>query len=313
MLTKPQLQNALPESKIGSTTNNKRGENPALLGVRGRMIALAVVPIMLAGLAIFSVVVINVSTIINLVYVTQGNEKATVLMGNIDFTKPQEIEREFKQAMQSSHVIGIHFTQSDSKGQKRNQLIFRDQESRALFESREPSFVTAVARGSTAQSDYFENLYPDSTNKNTGLVRGTGYGGQYGATQVQMRSFDDQSKLVVPNGKGNEAGFGVVLISDERLLADNFFRLLYIIFGSIFLAVILAVVAAMVVAQTVIRPVMQLTKLANAMSVGDLETPIEIKSRDELGKLGEALERTRLSLRLAIERMQRKRAERNQP
>jgi HAMP domain-containing protein len=309
MLTKPQVQSAIPEAKLATNRTKK----PAFLGVRGRMIALASVPVTLAGLVIFFVVVTQLSTIINLVYVTQGNEKSTVLMGNIDFTKPKEIEREFKQAMQSSNIIGIYFTQSDANGQKRTQSIFRDEQSRELFKSREPSYAKAVAQGSAAESDYFENIsHKNTDNINTALVRGTGRGGQYGATDVRMRSYDDQSGLVIPNGTGNETGFGVVIISDEKTLVDHFFWLSYLIVGSIFLAVILAVVAATMVAQTVIRPVTQLTRLADAMSVGDLETQIEVKSRDELGKLGDALERTRLSLRLAIERTQRKRAERNQ-
>jgi nitrogen fixation/metabolism regulation signal transduction histidine kinase len=67
----------------------------------------------------------------------------------------------------------------------------------------------------------------------------------------------------------------------------------YMMIATIIVASVLVAIVAGVVAQSLFRPILKLTKLADAMNTEDLETPIEIKSHDEYGKLGEALKRTR--------------------
>lgn len=50
-----------------------------------------------------------------------------------------------------------------------------------------------------------------------------------------------------------------------------------------------------------------LTNVADRISVGDLDTEIQIKSKDEIGRLAEAISRMQDSLRLSIERLRRRR------
>jgi predicted Zn finger-like uncharacterized protein len=50
-----------------------------------------------------------------------------------------------------------------------------------------------------------------------------------------------------------------------------------------------------------------LTILAERISVGELDTEIDIKTKDELGALGEAIARMQESIRLSIERLRRRR------
>jgi len=307
MLQEPQAHDAILATKSAAQSAFK----PALLGVRGRMVALAVIPVALAGIAILASVLSTIPPTINNLYETQTNQMVRVLMGNIDFTNPVEIEREFLQAMGSSTIIGMHLTQVDTDGQRRTQMVFRDPQAKTVFEAREPEYPQAVAQGAMAEREYFSNLNFQDSHEHNWVLRGTGYGGKYGATGISMLGLDNISALAIPQATATASGFALVVIDDQEVQGGQLRRTEILFFGSIIAALLLAVIGAIIVAQSLIRPIVKLTKLADAMSIGDLETPIEIKSRDELGKLGEALERTRLSLRLAIERTQRRRADRS--
>jgi HAMP domain-containing protein len=55
------------------------------------------------------------------------------------------------------------------------------------------------------------------------------------------------------------------------------------------------------------RRIMYLTEAAERISVGDLEAEIEVKSKDEIGSLADAISRMQDSLRFSIERLRRRR------
>ena len=77
------------------------------------------------------------------------------------------------------------------------------------------------------------------------------------------------------------------------------------IVGLIFTVLFASVIFALLLAQGIIRPIRQLTDIAGKMSTGDLETPIQIESRDEIGELAQSLERMRASLKAAMLRLRR--------
>ncbi|MFP4573127.1 MAG: HAMP domain-containing protein, partial [Desulfobacterales bacterium] len=55
------------------------------------------------------------------------------------------------------------------------------------------------------------------------------------------------------------------------------------------------------------RSIQYLTEAADRISVGDLEAEIEIRSKDEIGSLADAISRMQDSLRFSIERLRRRR------
>jgi methyl-accepting chemotaxis protein len=65
---------------------------------------------------------------------------------------------------------------------------------------------------------------------------------------------------------------------------------------------ILSVLISALVARGITRPILTLIQTADAMSLGNLETPIQATGGRELGKLAEALERVRLSLTVLMKR-----------
>lgn len=63
-----------------------------------------------------------------------------------------------------------------------------------------------------------------------------------------------------------------------------------------------------VYSRTIVKPIVYLTDIANRISLGDLDTKIEIRSSDEVGMLAESFERMQESLKAAIERLRSKRS-----
>ncbi len=77
-------------------------------------------------------------------------------------------------------------------------------------------------------------------------------------------------------------------------------------FIMLIITVVIVVVIAFVFSRRLSRPIMQLTDAADAVSRGQMDTPIEGMERgDEIGLLASAINRLRNSTRLAMERLTR--------
>jgi methyl-accepting chemotaxis protein len=71
-------------------------------------------------------------------------------------------------------------------------------------------------------------------------------------------------------------------------------------------ALLMAIAGAVYAAQRLTRPIEELTEAANRISLGELDVPIAVQSDDEIGTLGESLDRMRISLKQAIERLRKR-------
>lgn len=76
--------------------------------------------------------------------------------------------------------------------------------------------------------------------------------------------------------------------------------------GSALLGLLLASWLAARAARRIVQPIEQLVKVADAISLGDLSRPVKATTNDELGDLAQALERMRLSLEAAMDRLRRR-------
>ncbi len=122
------------------------------------------------------------------------------------------------------------------------------------------------------------------------------------------------TKFNAPDGKtafghvrSNNFGWALVLQQqeDEAFEASNRVRE----FALILLAgtVLLVLVIAWFSARAIVTPIMKLTDAAERMSLGELNVKIDIKSKDEIGLLAQAVGRMQTSLRLAMNRLRKKR------
>ncbi|WP_407540607.1 HAMP domain-containing protein [Deinococcus radiomollis] len=82
---------------------------------------------------------------------------------------------------------------------------------------------------------------------------------------------------------------------------------LLLVLGVALLAFVLAALLAARTARLVVQPIERLVRAADAISMGDLDRPVTVERNDEVGDLAQALERMRLSLEAAMERLRRRR------
>jgi HAMP domain-containing protein len=82
------------------------------------------------------------------------------------------------------------------------------------------------------------------------------------------------------------------------------FRIFYVIIGVV-LIVLLAVIYFY--SRSVIRPIRSLSEVADKISMGDLDTSIRVKASGEVGVLADSIERMQMSVKAAIERLQKRR------
>jgi methyl-accepting chemotaxis protein len=80
----------------------------------------------------------------------------------------------------------------------------------------------------------------------------------------------------------------------------------------IFYLVILAVVVVLLAtiffyARSVIHPIRYLSQVADKISMGELDTQIRMKGKGEVGVLADSIERMQISVKAAIERLQKRR------
>ncbi|HNC46267.1 MAG TPA: HAMP domain-containing protein, partial [Acidobacteriota bacterium] len=68
----------------------------------------------------------------------------------------------------------------------------------------------------------------------------------------------------------------------------------------------LAIFAAFYFSQRLTQPIILLTEASNRISLGELDEAIAVGGSDEIGQLAESLERMRISLKSAIERLRRR-------
>jgi HAMP domain-containing protein len=66
-----------------------------------------------------------------------------------------------------------------------------------------------------------------------------------------------------------------------------------------------AAILSVFIAGTVVKPIIELSAAADAMSRGQLDVPIAVRSDDEIGELARSIERMRASLKAAISRLSR--------
>jgi len=107
--------------------------------------------------------------------------------------------------------------------------------------------------------------------------------------------------------RSNNNGWALVLQQEESEVFAAYSRTqefaLILLAGTIVLVLIIAWFSA----RAIVTPIMKLTDATERMSLGELNVKIDVKSKDEIGLLAQAIGRMQTSLRLAMNRLRRKR------
>ena len=73
-----------------------------------------------------------------------------------------------------------------------------------------------------------------------------------------------------------------------------------------FIAIVFGAIFAAALGKGISKPVVELTKAADEISIGKIDTKISVKTQDEINELAQAIERMRMSLKKAMERLAKK-------
>jgi len=76
-----------------------------------------------------------------------------------------------------------------------------------------------------------------------------------------------------------------------------------LMFAAAILAAVLGAVLAFVITRSITIPLANLVQMSDRISTGELDTPVPIAAKDEIGELAESMERMRISIKALIERM----------
>lgn len=80
-------------------------------------------------------------------------------------------------------------------------------------------------------------------------------------------------------------------------------QIFYLIIGVV---LVILLVIIFFYSRSIIRPIRQLSEVADKISMGELDTPIQIKATGEIGVLVDSIERMQTSVKAAIERLQKR-------
>lgn len=135
-------------------------------------------------------------------------------------------------------------------------------------------------------------------------------GASYVVTRLSVVENDigQPTALPVAAEKGALIHRVTIGLRNEAFRANLRNTILLVILTSLFSLAIAAYLANRA-ARAVVLPIEQLVKSADAISMGDLSRPVSIDRNDEIGDLAQALERMRVSLESALERLRRRKRE----
>jgi HAMP domain-containing protein len=87
---------------------------------------------------------------------------------------------------------------------------------------------------------------------------------------------------------------------DEAIFTTNL-----VILTAIFAVTIIGIFTVIFLANRIIKPILYLTTRADEISQGNLEEKVTVKTNDEIENLGQALERLRESVKIALDRLKK--------
>jgi methyl-accepting chemotaxis protein len=124
--------------------------------------------------------------------------------------------------------------------------------------------------------------------------------------QTGMVYFNDDGTPRVGYARETKYGWTLAMQQDARetFKASKQTEIFtYILLG---ITAFVVIVISWLLGRAIGRPIKKLTEVAERISVGDMDAAINIKSRDEIGNLAEAISRMQDSLRLAINRLRKR-------
>jgi nitrate/nitrite-specific signal transduction histidine kinase len=92
----------------------------------------------------------------------------------------------------------------------------------------------------------------------------------------------------------------------ERGYLQEYEMKIQIFYLVILIAILIMIGVIYYYSRSVIRPILYLSEVADKISMGELDTPVQVKGKGEVRVLAESIERMQTSVKAAIERLQKR-------
>ena len=128
-----------------------------------------------------------------------------------------------------------------------------------------------------------------------------------GWTSINTPFAGENGQTAIGHARSNNYGWVLALQQDENEIFETLNIIQNFALTLLAVTVLLVVTIAWFSARALVTPIMKLTDAAERMSLGELNVKIDVKSRDEIGLLAQAIGRMQTSLRMAMNRLKKKR------
>jgi methyl-accepting chemotaxis protein len=127
-----------------------------------------------------------------------------------------------------------------------------------------------------------------------------------GWTTLTAAFAGESGQPMLGHARRSSFGWVLALLQEEQELFEALNVIQNFALALLAATVLLAAACAWFSARALATPIMKLTAAAERMSLGDLDAKIDVRSRDEIGLLAQALGRMQTSLWMAMERLRKK-------
>lgn len=128
-----------------------------------------------------------------------------------------------------------------------------------------------------------------------------------GWTSITTPFAGENGQAAIGHVRSNSYGWVLALQQDESEIFETLNIIQNFALTLLAVTVLLVVAIAWFSARALVTPIMKLTDAAERMSLGELNVKIDVKSQDEIGLLAQAIGRMQTSLRMAMNRLKKKR------
>ncbi|UBV43482.1 HAMP domain-containing protein [Deinococcus taeanensis] len=306
----------VPTHEDAATTQPRRSS------LRRRMAVGALVPLGISSALTLGVLALTLPPLQNGLVQRNAQAVAVAVASNIDSTRgSQSIPPQLEALVNNSSVGFVQVELRDgsryfaSQTPDVNDLLNAEVSNWLVDNAGRAGFVTAISpakvyrdqatemrnMGGTANDiAKLDKLAADPVNQRVTKVN-------FIVQQVTVKQ--EEGKRVVTNDRPTESddvlytvAVGVENGKQQSALRRTLLLVLLVSLAALAIAAYLALRAA----RAVVTPIEELVRVADAISMGDLSRPVKANRNDEIGDLAQALERMRLSLDSAMERLRRR-------
>jgi HAMP domain-containing protein len=275
-------------------------EEAVRTSLRTKLVASSLVPVLFIGLSALSLLAINVPRGLSELDQSRAQQLATALVVDM---QPDEIQRN------NLHLRGAVQTSGGDIGFI--DLSVPNDPKQSMFISNDVSTDVQGAQAFNTFKSTPEFQLQRPTWENPGIVNGSleVFKAQVFEDSIGKRTmqFANQLGEIKPPSPSDKKVFDVAIGNSNARAQSIIWQQLGLMSALIGLVLISAAGLALIFSRSISKSIIRLTEAADTISLGEFDVPVNKKSNDELGDLAEALERMRLSLRAAVERLRRRR------